>query len=534
LTHFAAREEFRRHLLRSRYGERIPVMASPLPSQAAQPTRVPPLAWLGLWAALAAVQIISPLWYLAADSASYLSIARRLARGQVPTNLGSPHLVYGVGYPLLISPVFWAGDPPFLLLSVLHTGAATVYLAGVYVWARRLIPEAAVPIALLALGQVTVLGLFRRALSEAIYMPLLIWTINALNASVCRPGAARYGLPSAMFLLALLALIRQAGILFAGGFGLCVLGKAWQGQLSWSRSCLWIAAVTLPALGVLLAAIGYDQWMGSQLGSCSNLDIFTQSAGRPTELYTDAFPFWQQLLEGCRVRISEIGRLTIPGMYGAHNAWADWLNVNMLLYLPLCGLLAWGWCRLVRATRDVAALTLPFYAALHIYWPWDQAGRYFAPLLPVLFLSLWTGFAWLGKCRRPVFAVLAVAHMAVSIGFWVGRDWPAAQQEAARWPELEQVVQWTQAEPAAVQTRTRFKGVAVILAYLLDRPVEAESQRDGPKPGTRWLVIDADQPDEAGYSVVRTTEHFRLLRRNNDPEHPKPTDGRPWAYDAPP
>jgi hypothetical protein len=482
--------------------------------------RLPPLAWLGLWAALAAVQIISPLWYLAADSPGYLSIARSLAIGQTPTNLGSPHLVYAVGYPLLICPVFWTPDPPFLLLSVLHAGAATLYLAGVYSWARRLLPEAALPTALLALGQVTVLTLFRRVLSEAMYMPLLIWTINAMDASVSQPGKARYALPSAMLLLALLALVRQAGILFAGGFGLCVLGKAWQGHISWSRAWLWTAAVSLPALGVLLAAVSYDQAMGNQLGSWSNLDIFTQSAGRPTELYTDAFPFWQQLLEGCRVRISEIGRLTIPGMYGAHNGPADWLNLNMLLYLPLCGFLVWGWFRLVRVTRDVAALTLPFYAVLHIYWPWDQAGRYFAPVLPVLFLCLWAGFAWLGTRRRTVFMFLAVAHMAVAIGFWMSRDRPAARLEAARWPELERLAGYTRNEPAEVQTRSRFKGVALILSYLLDRQVEEESRTAGPKPGTRWLIMDADQPDEAGFSRILKTRHFRLLRRCQDAEHP--------------
>src|SRR6516164_5296324 len=137
-----------------------------------------PWTWIGIWVVLAAVQIVSPLWYLAADSCSYLSIARSLAQGHGALNLGNPHLVYSVGYPLLISPLYHLSETPFLLLTAFHALAAALFVAGVYTWAKRLLPEAALPITLLSLGQVTVLSLFRRALSEAAFMPLLIWTVN--------------------------------------------------------------------------------------------------------------------------------------------------------------------------------------------------------------------------------------------------------------------------------------------------------------------------------------------------------------------
>src|SRR6516225_6314779 len=63
-------------------------------------TRLPPPTWLCLWAVLAAIQIISAHWYLAVDSASYLSISRSLALDRVLANLGSPQLAYSIGYPL--------------------------------------------------------------------------------------------------------------------------------------------------------------------------------------------------------------------------------------------------------------------------------------------------------------------------------------------------------------------------------------------------------------------------------------------------
>src|SRR5262249_13406774 len=146
------------------------------------------------------------------------------------------------------TPVFWIETTPFLLLSALHALAATLYLAGVYAWARRLRPEAGVMVALLSLGQVTALVLFRRALSEAVFMPLLIWTVNAFDASLVESSTSRRWLLAGVVLLALLALVRPAGILVAGGFALALGVRAWQGQVSWRRACWLGIAANLPAL----------------------------------------------------------------------------------------------------------------------------------------------------------------------------------------------------------------------------------------------------------------------------------------------
>ena len=98
---------------------------------------------LACWVVLVGVQIITPLWYATADTCCYLSIARSLAHGETPTNLGSRNLIFGIGYPAVIAPAFLLSATPFLLVTAINAALATAYLAGVVVWARRYAPAAA-------------------------------------------------------------------------------------------------------------------------------------------------------------------------------------------------------------------------------------------------------------------------------------------------------------------------------------------------------------------------------------------------------
>src|SRR5262249_13074602 len=64
------------------------------------------LAVLGLaaWVVLVAAQIVTPLWYPTPDACNYLSIARSIATQGTVTRLGDRNPMYGLGYPLLVSP----------------------------------------------------------------------------------------------------------------------------------------------------------------------------------------------------------------------------------------------------------------------------------------------------------------------------------------------------------------------------------------------------------------------------------------------
>src|SRR5262249_53399679 len=144
----------------------------------------------------------------------------------------------------------------------------------------------------------------------------------------------------------------------------------------------------------------------------------------------------QRLLEGLRVRISEIGRLTVPGMFGAFVSRRNWLDWNLLIYIPIFAIVCRGWWKWLKQSSDILALTFPVYFLLHVYWPWDQAGRYFAPLLPVLLVSLWYGIDFVGMHRRRLFQLLLVLHLGVSLGFWLVRELPRGIQNQRDEPAL--------------------------------------------------------------------------------------------------
>jgi hypothetical protein len=470
----------------------------------------PPLVWLAGWGVLVALQILSPVWYPTHDASRYLSIARSAATTDHVTDLGSRHLVYGIGYPLLVSPVFLCDAYPFFLLSVAHAVFAAVYLAGCYVWARRHVPEAAVLIALLAVANSIVLVTFRRPLSEAAFLPVMIWAINAL-AAVPAARAVWRPLLAAALLLSLLAVIRQVGVLFAAGFGVCLAVRAWQRQMSWPRACLLTLVVGLPTVLSAGAMVAYDRAMGAAEGSASNLDLFTRAQTASVEYPESSILL--QCLEGARVRISEVGRLTIPGMFNAYGGYRQWLNVNMLLYIPLAGLLVVGWWRFVRRL-DVFALTLPLYVALYIYWPFDQSGRFFVPLVPLLVVCLWHGLARLGQRRLALLRLLLLLHTGVALGYWLGVDRPRALADDQRWPEVRRLAEVIRAAPGPVQVGPGLGRTSNLLEYLLDLPVAWQEAGQRAEPGVRWLVTAADAPPETGFTATARVGPYRLWQRH--------------------
>ncbi|MBV9122410.1 MAG: hypothetical protein JO112_03480, partial [Planctomycetes bacterium] len=471
----------------------------------------PAWLWLAAWCLLLAVQIITPLWYPTPDACAYLSIARSLAATARPTNLGDTYLMFPLGYPSLISPLFLVGGCPFLALTLLHAALSGLYLAGTYVWVRKHAPEAALPIALLAVGNVLVLGILRRALSEAAFLPLMIWLVNALGA-IPRSRTVWRPLLGAGVLLGLLVAVRQAGIFFAAGFGLQMLLSARRGLLTWRRACGLTLAVGLPGALALAGVIGLDHLAALHQGRWSPLNILFRSSAHLPSDFADR-PVGAQCLEGLRIRISEVGRLLLPGMFNSYGKDGDWWNLNLLLYLPLVLLVALGWFRFARQRLDVFALTVPLYVALYVYWPFNQSARFFVPLLPMLYLCLWWGLERLGQRRRAVLQVLLGAHMVVALGYWLAIDRPRALADARRWQDLQQVAALVRAEPGTLQTTSELGNSYLLLAYLLDQPVSQQFRGQPVDARVSWLVDAIEAPPRVGFQPFRTVGPYRLLRR---------------------
>jgi hypothetical protein len=464
-----------------------------------------PLRWMALLALLLAIQI-SPWWYPTPDAAAYLSIARGIATAHRLSNLGGAHLAYPPGYPLLISPAFLVSSRPFVILSFIHWLMALTLMLGVYRWTRGLAPEAALLLTGLVMVNVALWIYYRRTLSELAFMAVMIWTVivldSALQGSNRRSRARRAALGG--MLLVALAMIRETGALFALGFAVAAILLVRDGKLRWTEG-LWMSAILAAPAGAAVGAfLLYDLATaravpGSLFGTHLSgfLDPATPLAGR--------------VIEGLRLRISETGRLLVPGMFKAYAGHGQWLNIDVFIYLAVFALIAAGWWRLIGRRRDVFAATLPLYFVLYAVWAFDADTRYLLPVLPVIVASLW--FAIEPLTRRPLtaLAALLILHLAVALGYWATIELPRGRRCNYEWASIEGLVPALKGQSGTVVAVHQVPECArLMLSYLIDRPVpERRSPRDF--AGARWVVVPAGSDALPGFQVKETAERYKLL-----------------------
>jgi Dolichyl-phosphate-mannose-protein mannosyltransferase len=482
-----------------------------------------PRRWLAVFAVLLAVQI-SPCWYVTRDGCLYLSLARSIAAGGPLQCLGFPVCV-PPGYPLLVSPAFLLGDRPFLALSVLNWLFAVALLLGIYHWARRVVPQAAVWVAGLTAVNAGVCYYYRRTLKEIAFMAAAVWAVNALatleRASGRSAWLRRATLAGVLVVFAIL--IRYTSVVLVAGLGAAVLleryagrrrrsetpavsepivrdsavrpGAALRERLPVSRPML----VTAAALGaVALLVLGGLVW---QVGSGYLLGFSTLD--NPLA----------QLAEGLRIRIGNLARVMVPGMLKAYGGPRDWLDWNIVLGLGLAAVVIWGWRRLALERRDIWACSLPLYIALYIIWPYHQGARFMVPMVPLLIACFWLGIERLRRVRGILFAACFAAHLGGTYGYWALIDAPRAAQDHRYWKTARRLAETMHFRPREIVAASRVpNALEAMLVLSTDRfLIEAE----GPL-GTdvRWLVQPVESSVRDGYVVAREIGKYRLLERS--------------------
>lgn len=471
-----------------------------------------PTCWLAGCALLLAVQI-SPWWTPTPDACSYLSMARSLAADGEMTNLGSPHLRFPLGYPVLISPLFLLSERPFLALSVWQWAVGVVWLWGVYHWARGVAPGGAVWIALLAGANAAVWLHFRRTLSEVAFMALLIWIVNLLvtlaEPRAWRAALWRTGVAAAM--LVWLVTIRQAGIMLAAGFGIVLGCEALRGRMAWGRAVCLTLAFGLPASAAVVLLARHDAQTAAMAGRQPYVTGFV------VEQYAG---LGSQLLEGLRLRINDVGRLTIPAMFKAYGPAGDWLDANSLACTLAFILVTAGWWQLARHRSDALVWMWPFYFGLYSLWAWEAGARYFVPVVPLLMASLWYALASWARHRTAIIAGLLIAHLVMSVGYWGVRTIPRGLERQRLWTHVDEMAEAIGQAPGPVHAAGVREDVRLMLQFVLDRPVTfsgAESQlsdavrSSGGEP--QWLVLPRGEPHGEDYVVHRVTGPFQLALR---------------------
>lgn len=436
-----------------------------------------PAAPLAACALLLAAQV-GPWWYSSTDSASYLSMARSLARGAGPLNLGSRLWWYSPGYPALVSPLFLLSPRPFFWIMAFHWLLAVGLMLGVYVWARRAAPQAAAWIAALTVVNHGFWLHYRRPLSEVAFMCALVWTVNALAVLPWQGRMRTFvsRLSCAAALVALLCAIRPVGVMIAPALAASVFCRR-PPRLRAAAAVLAIGAAASLPVGLFVL---HERLSAAELGGRTYLDEFHDAARTPLTSWS----------AGVQMCVSDIGRVCIPGLFKSHGSPGDWTDVNMLLHVPFFALVSIGWRRLTRVEADPFAWFMPFYFLLIAAHAMDAGARLMLPLLPALLLCAWFGLERIGPQRRVVFGVCLALQLLAAGGYWLAIDLPRARQADRYWAAIDRLVPAIAAEPEAKVAADLPGELQLMLEVALDRPVRLrrETERDSDALPVDWLV----------------------------------------------
>ena len=219
-------------------------------------------------------------------------------------------------------------------------------------------------------------------------------------------------------------MLRPVGVMAVCGYAIVVFRQAWQGQISWQRAIGTHAAGWQPAALATLALVAYEAHTAALVGVHDNATYLHEFKVADESLLA-------QLIEGVRVRGSEMGRLLVPGMFKAYAPPFRWWNINMAVYVPLvCGL-AWAWWNVSRDKRSALLLMFPCYLALYIVYPSDQGARYLLPLLPVLVVCLWWLVCQMPRHRVALLSALVASHLIVTVAYSAAFDEAAGADQRA-------------------------------------------------------------------------------------------------------
>jgi hypothetical protein len=449
------------------------------------------MTWrIGLLALTAiAALVVSPWPYLTPDAVNYLSIARNLANRGELARLGESQVFHGPGYPVLLAPVFWISAEPWLAISIVNAGLLALFGGLAYRWAKDNTPDAAVYVGLLTVVNVIVTTIFRRPLSETVFCSGLFALAISYNRVLQGTFPGRLW-PALIAGQCGLALVRQMGAIAGFGVAAAVTVQAIRGERRWSSA---LAVGFLTCVPPAIVVVSWTLYDNARAAEFSNADFLATQSSSAAIADWPLHPLTRRLAEGLRVRISEAGQITIPGLFKSYAAPECWLDANTFVYVPYFALLLVGWRRLLR-TNDVMAWIWPLYFLAHVYWPFYQSARFTAPLAPVLFVFLWRALdSWPGR-RGPLFASLIAAHFAVSLGVYAAADGRKAREQWWHWPELRDVARQARMSQEQVFVDANAIDLRLSLQFLIDRPVLTTNE------GSAGIVVTWD--DERKAKVV--------------------------------
>ena len=470
--------------------------------------------------ALAAIVLlvqVGPWWYPSPDSAAYFSIARSFWSPEGPTAFGSSHLFYSPTYALLLSPVFFLGERPFMAAALLHWFLSLALMAGVYRWAKPLGSWSAVAVTLLTVLHVQYGIYFRRPLSETFFTTAMVWAVIVLDhfrTTQLRSERIGYGIAGTT-LLTLACLIRPNGVMLIPGFGLALLATWGRRE---KRQLLAAVAATLLiggiAAGVFYAARKIDDRRAAEKSAVTYWDYFVklQDPSKPS--------MFARIPDGTFIQMGDFSRLIIPGMFKSRTKSEGRLNINNFVATAMTLVVVIGWWRLLRTRGDVWTWSFPFFMALNVIWAADVGTRYTLPVLPVIWAAVcMTVQPFRPRIERWLLPFVAL-HAVVGISYWLVTDLPRNRELNQHWPAVEELAWVVDRDQQTVAALGLTPEATQLFRFQLDRDVKAYDPAANSKQPD-WIVTLAEGSTlPPGYGVGAEAGPYRMLRRNTLNPHP--------------
>jgi hypothetical protein len=268
--------------------------------------------------------------------------------------------------------------------------------------------------------------------------------------------------------------------------------------------------VSLPVVTLLLGLVLWDHQMAVQSGPGvrSYAEYFDEGDMSPPA----------RILEGLRLRLSECGRLLIPGCFKCYADTGEWLNFNSILYAAFSIAIVAAWCKAVRRSIDPLMLMVPIYAGFYVFWPFDQATRYMLPVLPPLVLALWEVINRVSTRRYALLAFLILAHAATTVVYWA-KDLQYSRLHQ-QWTVVQKVIEPLDGgphpgRPSDVASCGLEPRLALMLSYELNYPIERYEKLREVEQCYNWLIVDEHTASVPDFTERRRAGHLRLLQRTN-------------------
>jgi hypothetical protein len=490
-----------------------------------------PSLGLAVLSLLFAVQI-SPWLYPSVDGCLYLKTVNDF---RSTPRLDDFCCLVPPAFPVLIAPAFLFGDRPFLAVSILNWLLAVALIGGVYVWARRILPSAAMVLTTVLAVNISLWTFYRRPTKEVATLAFLVWTINAMHGLLDERRTSRIvWLTVAVSLLtSYLVLIRYAAIMLAVAFTMAAAWHVRKGALRPRRAIAMSAVICLVSGSVLGTWLVYDRWHGTggryvdsivsiyrrpSAAEAPTADTVDQEADERAPARRRDRHFARALL----YRVDDLACLTIPGMWKASSASGDTLIAVTILGALLFGVLGLGWWKLFSTRIDVFALLLPIYLLLYAHWDCPQpGGRFLLPMLPIILACLgagtWAIFQYTTPtgARRWQVALLTgciLAHFGQATAYWLLYDLPRARECQRNLPMVDRLADRIQKRSGLVaiapSLEQRCNGLWLDLDWKRMRILEKPLRRR-----VEWIVDLAGAAPVTGFAVECVDGPVQLLRR---------------------